>query len=75
VLGVFLHKAVYFPKSDWMALATASKDLNKTVQVFLGEFGPKDLWPQWLESNFFRCLEAAGEALAIPSSGLTIERS
>ncbi|KAJ7858716.1 hypothetical protein B0H13DRAFT_2075735, partial [Mycena leptocephala] len=75
VLELFVHNAAYYQESDWTALAMAAKDLNKPVEVLLGEFGAKDPRPWRLEVCIAGCFTAAEEALAIPSSGLTIEQS
>ncbi|KAJ7666005.1 hypothetical protein DFH06DRAFT_1295200 [Mycena polygramma] len=77
VLDVFVHNAAScYSVSDWTALAIAARDLNKRVEVFLGqEFGIKDPRPGRLELCFDECMKRAAEALAVPSSGLTIQRS
>jgi hypothetical protein len=75
VLELFVHNAHYYQESDWTALAMAAKDLNKPVEVLLGEFGAKDPRPWRLEVCIAGCFTAAEEALAIPSSGLTIAQS
>ncbi|KAJ6558004.1 hypothetical protein B0H19DRAFT_125549 [Mycena capillaripes] len=75
VLEAFVHNAAYYPDSDWVALAAATQELNKPVEVFLGEFGVEDPRPARLEVCFNMCFKAAKQAMAMTSSGLTIKRS
>ncbi|KAJ7666006.1 hypothetical protein DFH06DRAFT_1185618, partial [Mycena polygramma] len=76
VLDVFVHNAASYPVSDWTALAIAARDSNKRVEVFLGEeFGIEFPRQPGLEISFDECMRKAAEALAVPSSGLTIQRS
>ncbi|KAJ6478703.1 hypothetical protein C8R47DRAFT_1219260 [Mycena vitilis] len=76
VLDVFVHNAAIYPVSEWTALAIAARNLNKRVEVFLGkECGVGFPEQPSLEVSFEECMGKAAEALAVPSSGLTIQRS
>ncbi|KAJ6472651.1 hypothetical protein DFH09DRAFT_1293959 [Mycena vulgaris] len=71
-LEVWVHNAAYCLESDWTALAIAAKEGKKPVEVLLGEFGKADVRPRRLAICAEACLARAEEALAIPSSGLTL---
>ncbi|KAJ7126279.1 hypothetical protein C8R44DRAFT_874644 [Mycena epipterygia] len=76
VMQVCAYQAISYSASDWTALAIAAKDTDKLVHIFLNKSilqSPSVIRDPSKFDGFVRdCLNRAGAALAIPSSGLTI---